>query len=124
MFGDFELKQTPGRPLVIAEPEIRRATIKKNTDFMVLACDGCRCSVLHLWPGNTLLTLSFPFIPIHCCAVWDVISSKEVVKLCYPLLLQYKDPNIVCEKLVERALHRRSMDNISVMLVLFHELNK
>lgn len=124
MFGDFELKQTPGRPLVIAEPEIRRATIKKNTDFMVLACDGCRCNAMHVRSINTLLTLfpSSPFIVV--CAVWDVISSKEVVKLCYPLLLQYKDPNVVCEKLVERALHRRSMDNISVMLVLFHELNK
>lgn len=79
---------------------------------------------MHVRSINTLLTLfpSSPFIVV--CAVWDVISSKEVVKLCYPLLLQYKDPNVVCEKLVERALHRRSMDNISVMLVLFHELNK
>ncbi len=55
-FGDIEAKVTAlgGNPnVVIAEPEIKAFRIKKDHDFIVLACDG----------------------------IFDKLSSREVIKL-------------------------------------------
>ena len=55
-FGDIEAKLTDrgGNPnVLIAEPEIKAFRIKKEHDFIVLACDG----------------------------IYDKLSSREVIKL-------------------------------------------
>ena len=55
-FGDIEAKVTSlgGNPnVVIAEPEIKAFRIKKDHDFIILACDG----------------------------IYDKLSSREVIKL-------------------------------------------
>jgi len=87
---------TAGSMVVTSEPEISKVTITENMDFMVLACDG----------------------------LWDVLSGQDVIKKVYELLLQHKDATLVCQKLVQMALDAESRDNVSCMLVLFHELNK
>lgn len=93
-FGDFEYK-IDGKHLVTAVPDVKSFTLQRNTDFIILACDG----------------------------LWDVMSSSEAIKLSYQWLLETQNLNKVCEKLVETALNRNSMDNITCMIVTFHDLS-
>jgi protein phosphatase 2C family protein 2/3 len=93
-FGDFEYK-IGGKHLVTAVPDVKSFTLQRNTDFIILACDG----------------------------LWDVMSSSEAVKLSYQWLLETQNLDRVCEKLVETALNRNSMDNITCMIVAFHDLS-
>ncbi|KAF0975619.1 hypothetical protein FDP41_005613 [Naegleria fowleri] len=94
-FGDFEFKKK-GSNLVSVVPDVSHFTLTKDSDFIIIACDG----------------------------LWDVMSSSEAVKNVYNYLQQFKDPRKACEKLVEKALKDGSMDNITVILILLKELNK
>lgn len=55
--------------------------------------------------------------------MWDVVSSEEAVKLAYTSLLETKDPTKVCNTLVQKAVDRRSADNITCQFILLHQLN-
>jgi len=94
-FGDYEFKKR-GCPLVSIVPEISHFSLSKESDFVLIACDG----------------------------LWDVMSSVEAIKNVYTFLAQFKDPRKACEKLVEKALRDGSMDNVTVILILFKELAK
>eukprot|EP00747_Dinoflagellata_sp_TGD_P222617 gnl/TRDRNA2_/TRDRNA2_94323_c0_seq2.p1 gnl/TRDRNA2_/TRDRNA2_94323_c0~~gnl/TRDRNA2_/TRDRNA2_94323_c0_seq2.p1 ORF type:complete len:638 (+),score=123.55 gnl/TRDRNA2_/TRDRNA2_94323_c0_seq2:57-1970(+) len=99
-FGDEEYKAMPersnGKPLVIAEPEIRVEQLTPADDFMLLACDG----------------------------LFDVFSSQEAVDFIHARLSNMpsneQDPYRVVQDIVHEAIHeRRSRDNVSAMLVTF-----
>ena len=68
-FGDIEAKLSDrgGNPnVLIAEPEIKAFRIKKEHDFIVLACDG----------------------------IFDKLSSREVIKLVWEKANRSKARNI------------------------------
>jgi len=90
--GDFEYK-TDGKHLVTATPDVKSFTLNSNSDFVIVACDG----------------------------LWDVMSSEESVKFAYQWMNETHNLDIVCERLVHKALERRSMDNITCMIVALHE---
>ncbi len=80
--------------IVIVHPEILSFRIEKRTDFIILACDG----------------------------LWDVMSSDDAVRIVYHALERTRDLGRVCRYLVNLALRRGSRDNVTCMIVLFHEM--
>ncbi|KAL9647707.1 hypothetical protein ABK040_015196 [Willaertia magna] len=92
-FGDYEFKER-GSELVSIKPELSVLQITRDSDFIIVACDG----------------------------LWDVMSSQEAVYLVYQLLAQFRDAKMACEKLVETAISSGSMDNVTVILILLKEL--
>eukprot|EP00747_Dinoflagellata_sp_TGD_P222616 gnl/TRDRNA2_/TRDRNA2_94323_c0_seq1.p1 gnl/TRDRNA2_/TRDRNA2_94323_c0~~gnl/TRDRNA2_/TRDRNA2_94323_c0_seq1.p1 ORF type:complete len:101 (+),score=13.99 gnl/TRDRNA2_/TRDRNA2_94323_c0_seq1:191-493(+) len=89
-------ERSNGKPLVIAEPEIRVEQLTPADDFMLLACDG----------------------------LFDVFSSQEAVDFIHARLSNMpsneQDPYRVVQDIVHEAIHeRRSRDNVSAMLVTF-----
>jgi len=74
-----------------ADPDVSVTELGEDDKFLLLACDG----------------------------VWDVFTHKEAVKFVLERLKETNDPQMICNSLVEESLARRSMDNITVCLVLF-----
>jgi len=99
-FGDEEYKITPersnGKPLVIADPEIRVEQLTPQDEFLFMACDG----------------------------LFDVFSSQEAVEFIHSRLASMpsneQDPQKACQDIVHEAIHeRRSRDNVTALLVTF-----
>lgn len=103
-FGDEEYKALPdrsgsgevGKPLVIAEPEIRVERVTAEDEFLLMACDG----------------------------LFDVFSSQEAVDFIYHHLSAMppneQDPMKAVQDIVHEAIHgRRSRDNVTALLVTF-----
>lgn len=102
-FGDEEYKALPdkegaeaGKPLVIAEPEIRVERLTAEDDFLFMACDG----------------------------LFDVFGSQEAVDFVHGRLAAMpaneQDPMRAVQDIVHEAIHeRRSRDNVTALLVTF-----
>lgn len=100
-FGDIEYKTLKEKcwetkfvtdPL-IAEPEIRSATVDEETEFAIIACDG----------------------------IYDVMSSQAVVNFVRKELHNHHDADKAAKALVKCALDLESSDNCSVVLVCFRQ---
>jgi len=76
---------------LIAEPDISETELTSEDKFLLLACDG----------------------------VWDVFSYQDAVDFVLEKLKETQDPQVIADDLVNEALDRRSMDNVTVCLVLF-----
>uniref|UniRef100_A0A915CX64 protein-serine/threonine phosphatase n=1 Tax=Ditylenchus dipsaci TaxID=166011 RepID=A0A915CX64_9BILA len=97
--GDFGYKQVSDKSakqqIVTAEPEIKKLEITQDVEFLVLACDG----------------------------IWDVMSSQEVVDFCRKRLAEEKEPEQVCEELLDHCLAPANDsegvggDNMTVIIV-------
>eukprot|EP01103_Thecamoeba_quadrilineata_P004297 TRINITY_DN14008_c0_g1_i1.p1 TRINITY_DN14008_c0_g1~~TRINITY_DN14008_c0_g1_i1.p1 ORF type:complete len:304 (-),score=66.84 TRINITY_DN14008_c0_g1_i1:193-1104(-) len=74
-----------------ADPDISVNDLKENDKFLLLACDG----------------------------VWDVLTHQEAADFILEKLKETDDLEAITSSLVDEALARRSMDNITVCLVLF-----
>jgi len=99
-FGDEEYKtisdHTKGKPLVIAEPEIRVEQLTPQDEFLFMACDG----------------------------LFDVFTSQEAVDFIHSRLATMpsneQDPQKAVQDIVHEAIHeRRSRDNVTALLVTF-----
>lgn len=99
-FGDEEYKvmpdQTDGKPLVIADPEIRVEQLTPQDEFLFMACDG----------------------------LFDVFTSQEAVDFIHSRLstmpANEQDPQKAVQDIVHEAIHeRRSRDNVTALLVTF-----
>jgi len=91
-FGDAEMKADSCQ-MIIAKPEIKKHVITEEDGFLVLACDG----------------------------LWDVLSNEEVVKSIYEGFGKGKNCTEVSSELVKRSIDElRSMDNVSVITLKFH----
>ncbi|KAL9235380.1 hypothetical protein vseg_010142 [Gypsophila vaccaria] len=90
--GDRQLKQW-----VIAEPETRALKISSNDEFLILASDG----------------------------LWDKVTNQEAVDIIRPLCISNNKPLppllAACKKLVDTAVSRGSLDDISVMIILLEQ---
>ncbi|PKI75342.1 hypothetical protein CRG98_004278 [Punica granatum] len=90
--GDWDMKLPLGSdsPL-IAEPDIRRAILTEEDEFLIIACDG----------------------------IWDVMSSQYAVSLVRQGLKRHNDPQQCARELVMDALRLNTSDNLSVIVVCF-----
>lgn len=85
---------------VIPTPEIKEYLVKDESDFMVLACDG----------------------------VYDVLSNDEVVNAvwesierCAKFMSLEEVSRIAAENVMKASFDKRSMDNITVIVILFRD---
>ncbi|XP_074292814.1 putative protein phosphatase 2C 53 [Silene latifolia] len=76
---------------VIAEPETRVVKMSCNDEFLILASDG----------------------------LWDKVTNQEAVDIVHPLFIDNNRPPILtaCKRLVDMAVSRGSLDDVSVMIV-------
>jgi len=78
--------------LLVADPDICTEKITQGTQFAVIASDG----------------------------LWDVMTPQVVVDYVLKELHVHKDLDIVTNMITKEALHRGSIDNVTVSIVAFH----
>ncbi|XP_074281209.1 putative protein phosphatase 2C 27 [Silene latifolia] len=94
--GDWHLdgmKQKDGNdgPLS-AEPELKLITLSKEDEFLIIGCDG----------------------------IWDVFSNQNAVDFARRRLQKHNDIKLCCKEMVEEAIKRGAMDNLTVVMISFH----
>eukprot|EP01111_Echinosteliopsis_oligospora_P015331 TRINITY_DN6033_c0_g2_i1.p1 TRINITY_DN6033_c0_g2~~TRINITY_DN6033_c0_g2_i1.p1 ORF type:complete len:667 (-),score=102.00 TRINITY_DN6033_c0_g2_i1:183-2183(-) len=88
-FGDKDYKE--GQSYVSAEPYIKQVELTPEDQFVVLACDG----------------------------LWDKVNYEEVIETCNRLRKEGKTANEISKALVQQALDKDSMDNVTVVSAFF-----
>jgi len=104
-FGAYRYKHKVnyGDRLLTVEPEVKTFSIDKQTEFLILATDG----------------------------VWDMISNEEAIQLVRDKLgdlatntkfQEAKEKFVydICIELVKEADNRKSLDNISCIIIVFN----
>uniref|UniRef100_A0A0D9W6T0 protein-serine/threonine phosphatase n=1 Tax=Leersia perrieri TaxID=77586 RepID=A0A0D9W6T0_9ORYZ len=100
--GDLLYKQDktkgPDQQALTCCPDITSTQITDDTEFLVIACDG----------------------------IWDVLSNQAVVDFVNMRLRRGMTLALICESLLHEAVSHDppSMDNMSVILVVFHHADK
>ncbi|XP_010927338.2 probable protein phosphatase 2C 27 isoform X1 [Elaeis guineensis] len=94
--GDWHLEGMKGigergGPLS-AEPELRMITLTKDDEFLIIGSDG----------------------------IWDVFSNQNAVDFARRRLQEHNDVKLCCKELVEEAIRRGAMDNLTAVMVCFH----
>ncbi|CAN1182636.1 Probable protein phosphatase 2C 54 [Linum perenne] len=89
--GMKEDKEGESGPL-IAEPELKLITLTHDDEFLIIGCDG----------------------------MWDVFSSQNAVHFARRRLQQHNDVKQCCREMVEEAIKRGAIDNLTVVMVSFH----
>lgn len=96
--GDFHLEGMKeigenGGPL-IAEPELKLLTLNNEDEFLIIGSDG----------------------------IWDVFTSQNAVDFARRRLQEHNDVKLCCKEIVEEAIKRGALDNLTVVMVCFHTL--
>ncbi|KAL6973976.1 protein-serine,threonine phosphatase [Sarracenia purpurea var. burkii] len=91
MNGLKEISGGGGGPLS-AEPELRLVTLTREDEFLIIGSDG----------------------------MWDVFRSQNAVDFARRKLQEHNDVRLCCREIVEEALKRGAMDNLTVVMVCFH----
>lgn len=98
--GSQHIKLDPSKKAFIYQPEVFEVQLSKEDDFVVLATDG----------------------------LWDKVENQEAITTARRSLalhnggvIQHKKAEMCAKALVERAVRRNSQDNISVIVVCFHD---
>ncbi|MCO5552732.1 hypothetical protein L7F22_006249 [Adiantum nelumboides] len=90
--GNWHIKGLKGVNCPLsAEPEVRRAVLTEDDEFMIIGCDG----------------------------FWDVFTNENAVGFARRKLQQHNDPEQCSHELVEEALRRNTSDNLTVVVVCF-----
>ncbi|XP_042516446.1 probable protein phosphatase 2C 27 [Macadamia integrifolia] len=94
--GDWHLegmKETndQGGPLS-AEPELKMITLTKEDEFLIIGSDG----------------------------VWDVFTNQNAVDFARRRLQEHNDVKMCCKEMVEEAMKRGAIDNLTIVMVGFH----
>ncbi|THG23283.1 hypothetical protein TEA_020248 [Camellia sinensis var. sinensis] len=90
MIGLKEISEKGG-PL-IAEPEVKLVTLSKEDEFLIIGSDG----------------------------VWDVFRSQNAVDFARRKLQEHNNVKLCCKQIVEEAIKRGAIDNLTVVMVCFH----
>lgn len=90
-FNEDHPKRIFSADLVIAEPVVEEFEIKKEDEFLLLACDG----------------------------LWDVITSEDAVEAVSKWLREGLSAQETSRKLASLALMLGSADNITIVIVCF-----
>ncbi|KAK6589529.1 PP2C-like phosphatase [Cryptosporidium xiaoi] len=88
-FGNWDKSNGAKLPGLSSIPEIYIHTITREDEFLIIACDG----------------------------IFESITNQEAVSLVRRSLVEFNNPNIAAEKLVNIALQRQSLDNLSVVVL-------
>ncbi|KAL2929863.1 putative protein phosphatase 2C 27 [Bienertia sinuspersici] len=94
--GDWHLEgmkydEKRGGPLS-AEPELKLLTLTKEDEFLIIGSDG----------------------------IWDFFSNQNAVDFVRKRLQKHNDMKLCCKEVVEEAIKRGAMDNVTVVIVSFH----
>ncbi|XP_057968324.1 probable protein phosphatase 2C 27 [Malania oleifera] len=94
--GDWHLEGMKeigeGAGPLIAEPELKLQTLTKEDEFLIIGSDG----------------------------IWDVFTSQNAVDFARRRLLEHNDVRVCCKEVVEEAIKRGAIDNLTVVMVCFH----
>ncbi|CAN6564015.1 unnamed protein product [Malus baccata var. baccata] len=80
-----------GGPLS-AEPELKLMTLSKDDEFLIIGSDG----------------------------IWDMFTSQNAVDFARRRLQEHNDVKLCCKQIVEEAIKRGAMDNLTLVMVSFH----
>ncbi|KAJ6794961.1 putative protein phosphatase 2C 27 isoform X1 [Iris pallida] len=75
-----------------AEPELKLITLTKDDEFLIIGSDG----------------------------IWDVFTNQNAVDFARRRLQEHNDVKICCKELVEEAVRRGAVDNLTIVLICFH----
>lgn len=75
-----------------AEPELKLVTLTKEDEFLIIGSDG----------------------------IWDVFRSQNAVDYVRRRLQEHNDAKLCCKEVVEEAMKRGAIDNLTVVIVCFH----
>lgn len=75
-----------------AEPELKLITLTKEDEFLIIGSDG----------------------------IWDVFRSQNAVDFVRRRLQEHNDVKLCCKEVVEEAMKRKAIDNLTVVIVCFH----
>lgn len=64
------------------------------------------------------------FLILACDGVWDVLPHQKVCDYVSKHLKECNDPQVVSEKLVQKAYNKGSTDNITACIVTFKDWKK
>jgi protein phosphatase 2C family protein 2/3 len=81
-----------GGPLS-AEPELKMTTLTRDDEFLIIGSDG----------------------------IWDYFSNQNAVDFARRKLQEHNDLRLCCRQLVEEALRLGSRDNLTAVMVSFHQ---
>lgn len=94
--GDWHIKGLKdlgagGGPL-IAEPEIEKANLSKDDEFLIIGSDG----------------------------MWEFFTDQNAVDFARRKLQEHNDLQTCCKELIDEAIKRDSLDNLTAVIVCFH----
>ncbi|SOV11253.1 protein phosphatase PPM1, putative [Plasmodium gaboni] len=97
-FGSFHKKTKEKLKGLICEPDLFHIKLTDDDEFLIICCDG----------------------------IFDVITSQEAVNTVKNSLIQSRDANTAAEALCQLAYKKKSLDNLSVLVVIFQnpQMNK
>ena len=78
---------------VISKPDVMHFTVEEHHEFVVLASDG----------------------------LWDVFPPQECVNFVRKQLFKTKNIDRTASELIQKAMKRGSQDNVSVVIIAFHQ---
>jgi protein phosphatase 2C family protein 2/3 len=90
--GMKELGQ-PGSGPLSAEPELKMITLTKDDEFLIIGSDG----------------------------IWDYFSNQNAVDFARRKLQEHNDLRLCCRQIVEEAMRLGSRDNLTAVMVSFHQ---
>jgi protein phosphatase 2C family protein 2/3 len=98
-FGDWEAKKGASGNInvVVAKPEIRSFTLEESHDFIILGCDG-------------IFDKLSDTESVDC--VWNTVSSTSATDV-------HTVVGEGAECIMKNALNRRSLDNVTVVIIGF-----
>ncbi|VEV55921.1 protein phosphatase PPM1, putative [Plasmodium vinckei vinckei] len=90
-FGSFDKKTNEKLKGLICEPDIFQIKLTDDDEFLIICCDG----------------------------IFDVMTSQEAVNTVRTSLVENNNPNVAAEALCQLAYKRKSLDNLSVVIIIF-----
>lgn len=113
--GDTQFKSVDGPSLVVATPDVHAEIITPMTEFAILATDG-------LWYARFyhLQIRAQPNVIFWLCFTRDVIEAQDSVNFVRKRLAKKMDLHQITREIIDAALDRGSVDNVTVIIVAFH----
>jgi serine/threonine protein phosphatase PrpC len=67
------------------------------------------------------ISLGDEFVILACDGLWEKLSSQEAVNFVRRKLSDHHDAQRAADELVDKALSRASSDNVTAIVVVFHQ---
>ncbi|SCA48396.1 protein phosphatase PPM1, putative [Plasmodium ovale] len=90
-FGSFDKKTKEKLKGLVCEPDLFQIKLTDDDEFLIICCDG----------------------------IFDVMTSQEAVNTVRNSLVENTDPSVAAEALCQLAYKRKSLDNLSVVVIIF-----